>query len=71
MLRSRLAEIDAEMARLAGKRDQLAAMLATTPGPACPDPSPGTWRPVSTPDGDTAITTISTCCAPDTGPEGR
>jgi DNA-binding transcriptional MerR regulator len=45
LLRSRLAEIDAEIARLAGLRGQLAAMLTAIPGPACPDPVPGTWRP--------------------------
>jgi DNA-binding transcriptional MerR regulator len=45
LLRRRLAEIDAEMARLAGLRGQLTAMLAAIPGPACPDPAPGTWRP--------------------------
>lgn len=45
LLGSRLAEIDAEIARLAGLRGQLAAMLAAIPGPACPDPAPGTWQP--------------------------
>jgi DNA-binding transcriptional MerR regulator len=64
MLRSRLAEIDAEMARLAGLRDQLTAMLAAIPGPACPDPAPGTWRPLSTPDRGTATSAMSDCCPP-------
>jgi MerR family transcriptional regulator, mercuric resistance operon regulatory protein len=45
LLRRRLAEIDAEMTRLAGLRGQLTAMLADIPGPGCPDPAPGTWRP--------------------------
>lgn len=45
LLRTRLAEIDAEIARLADLRGQLAAMLTTMPGPACSDPVPGTWRP--------------------------
>jgi DNA-binding transcriptional MerR regulator len=74
MLRSRLAEIDAEMARLAGLRDQLQTMLAAIPGPACPDPAPGTWRPVTTADGGTTISTISTlstCCPPGTTSTGR
>jgi len=31
--------------RLADLRSQLAGMLAAIPGPACPDPLPGTWRP--------------------------
>jgi len=65
MLRSRLAEIDAEMTRLAGLRDQLQAMLTAIPGPACPDPAPGTWRPANTTDGSAAISTLSTCCPPD------
>lgn len=46
LLRTRLAEIDAEITRLAELRGHLAAMLAAIPGPACPDPAPGTWRPV-------------------------
>ncbi|HLI36052.1 MAG TPA: MerR family DNA-binding protein [Streptosporangiaceae bacterium] len=70
MLRSRLAEIDAEMARLAGLRGQLVAMLAAIPGPACPDPAPGTWCPVSAPDGGTAISTASTSRPPAPAPEG-
>ena len=45
LLRRRLGEIDAEIARLAGLRDQLAQMLTAIPGPGCPDPAPGTWRP--------------------------
>jgi len=51
LLRRRLAEIDAEIARLAELRRQLAAMLTAIPGPSCPDPVPGTWRP--SPGGDT------------------
>lgn len=49
LLRRRLAEIDAEMTKLAALRGQLTAMLTAIPGPACPDPVPGTWRP-ATPD---------------------
>jgi DNA-binding transcriptional MerR regulator len=45
LLRRRLAEIDAEITRLADLRHQLATMLTAIPGPACPDPAPGTWRP--------------------------
>jgi len=37
--------MDAEITRLADLRSQLAGMLAAIPGPACPDPLPGTWRP--------------------------
>lgn len=49
LLRSRLTEIDTEMTRLAFLRDQLTIMLAAIPGPACPDPDPGTWRPLRPP----------------------
>lgn len=49
LLRCRLAEIDAEMTKLAALRGQLTTMLTAIPGPACPDPVPGTWRP-ATPD---------------------
>lgn len=65
-LRNRLEEIDAEMARLAALRTQLERMLAGIPGPACPDPAPGTWRPVTAQDGAMAIATIGTCCPADT-----
>ena len=45
MLRRHVTEIDTEMARLAGLRAQLVGMLASMPGPDCPDPLPGTWAP--------------------------
>ncbi|HEV2371575.1 MAG TPA: MerR family DNA-binding protein [Streptosporangiaceae bacterium] len=45
LLRRRLSEIDAEMARLARLRGELTATLTAIPGPACPDPAPGTWQP--------------------------
>ncbi len=48
LLRRRLTEINAEMARLAALRSQLTTMLTAIPGPACPDPVPGTWCPAST-----------------------
>jgi len=44
-LRIRLAEVEEEIARLAGLREQLATMLTAIPGVACPDPAPGTWLP--------------------------
>jgi MerR family mercuric resistance operon transcriptional regulator len=44
LLARHLADIDAEMARLAALRTELAAMLHRI-GPDCPDPTPGTWRP--------------------------
>lgn len=45
LLRSHVAEIGTEMARLAELRDELLGMLAAMPGPRCPDPLPGTWCP--------------------------
>jgi DNA-binding transcriptional MerR regulator len=45
MLRRHVTEIDTEMERLARLRAQLLTMLAGMPGPDCPDPLPGTWRP--------------------------
>ena len=41
--RSHVSEIDREIARLTALRAELAGMLAIMPGPACPDPAPGTW----------------------------
>ena len=45
LLARRMAEIDAEMARLAALRAELAVMVAALPTEACPPPSPGTWCP--------------------------
>ncbi|MET9817266.1 MULTISPECIES: heavy metal-responsive transcriptional regulator [unclassified Streptomyces] len=45
MLRRRIGEVDAEMARLAALRAELERMLAGIPAPDCPDPAPGTWLP--------------------------
>lgn len=70
LLRRRLAEIDAEMTRLAGLRAQLSAMLTAIPSPACPDPAPGTWRPATRPD-DQAAAAVTVCCPPGPGTEGR
>jgi DNA-binding transcriptional MerR regulator len=50
MLRRRMSEIDAEIARLDSLRDHLSAMLTAIPSPACPDPAPGTWRPSARPE---------------------
>jgi DNA-binding transcriptional MerR regulator len=43
LLREHVSEIDREMARLTALRAELTGMLAAMPGPACPDPLPGTW----------------------------
>lgn len=52
LLRRRLEEIDAEMARLAALRAELAAMVDALPSQNCPDPLPGTWRPPDSRGGD-------------------
>jgi DNA-binding transcriptional MerR regulator len=43
LLRRRLAEVDAEMARLSGLRAEMAAMVDALPGRQCPPPAPGNW----------------------------
>lgn len=45
LLRRRLADLDAEMARLATLREQMVAMADALPAMDCPPPSPGTWCP--------------------------
>jgi DNA-binding transcriptional MerR regulator len=45
LLRRRMAEVEAEMARLAALHEQMAAMLAALPSGDCPPPEPGTWCP--------------------------
>jgi DNA-binding transcriptional MerR regulator len=41
----RLADLDAQMARLAALRAEMVAMLDALPSPHCPPPTPGTWCP--------------------------
>lgn len=45
LLRTRIVEIDAELARLTALRADLVAMADALPGDSCPDPEPGTWCP--------------------------
>lgn len=45
LLRRRLADLDAEMARLAALRREMVAMLEALPSAECPPPVPGTWCP--------------------------
>ena len=45
LLRRRLAELDAEMARLTTLRQQMVAMVEALPAADCPPPAPGTWCP--------------------------
>jgi DNA-binding transcriptional MerR regulator len=43
LLRRRIDEIDAELARLTTLRNELVGMVSRLPGADCPDPLPGTW----------------------------
>ncbi|WP_346767823.1 MerR family DNA-binding protein [Knoellia koreensis] len=45
LLRGRLAELDAQMTRLANRRTDMANMLAALPTSDCPPPTSGTWCP--------------------------
>jgi DNA-binding transcriptional MerR regulator len=45
LLRRRMAEVDAEIARLVALRAEMAAMADALPAADCPPPSPGTWCP--------------------------
>jgi DNA-binding transcriptional MerR regulator len=45
LLRRRLADLDAEMARLAALRTEMVAMIDALPANGCPPPAPGTWCP--------------------------
>lgn len=50
LLNRRLGELDAEIARLTTLRAELLAMAQALPADNCPDPTPGTWRPLQTGD---------------------
>lgn len=56
LLRRRITELDAEVARLSALRGELARMVEALPAGECPDISPGDWCPEE--------------CDP-SGPEGR
>ena len=43
LLRRHLTQTEEDIGRLSALRDELRAMLSAIPGPACPDPLPGTW----------------------------
>jgi DNA-binding transcriptional MerR regulator len=45
LIRRRLADLDAELSRLASLRDDMAAMLESLPAADCPPLTPGTWCP--------------------------
>lgn len=56
LLRRRLSELDAEMARLATLRAEMVAMIEALPSDDCPPPTPGTWCPPATEGGDPSCT---------------
>jgi DNA-binding transcriptional MerR regulator len=45
LLHQRIAELDAEMARLAALRAEMTAMAQALPSAPCPPPVPGEWCP--------------------------
>jgi DNA-binding transcriptional MerR regulator len=45
LLRRHVAQLEREIERLSALRGELLGMLASIPGPDCPDPLPGTWCP--------------------------
>ena len=45
LLRRRLVEVDAEIARLSALREQMIAMVEALPSQDCPPPLPGSWCP--------------------------
>ena len=45
LLRRRLTDLDAEMARLSALREQMVAMVEALPSQDCPPPLPGSWCP--------------------------
>jgi DNA-binding transcriptional MerR regulator len=65
LLTRRLAEVDAEIARLTALRSDMARMLAGLAQPQCPAPVPGTWVPAASEEEVTTMDpngTIDTCC---------
>jgi DNA-binding transcriptional MerR regulator len=47
LLRRRIAEVDAELARLTALRAEMTAMADALPSSSCPPPTPGAWCPPS------------------------
>ena len=46
LLSRRIAELDAELARLSALRAELVRTVSSLPADGCQEPSPGTWCPV-------------------------
>ena len=64
LLTRRLAEVDAEIARLSALRREMASMLAGLAQPICPAPVPGTWVPAARGEVSAMdpVEVIDTCC---------
>jgi DNA-binding transcriptional MerR regulator len=64
LLTRRLVEVDAEIARLAALRQEMAAMLAGLAQPDCPAPTPGTWVPAARGEVSAMdpVEVIDSCC---------
>ncbi len=45
LLRRRLADVDAQIARLTALRTEMVNMIERLPSAECPPPNPGTWCP--------------------------
>jgi hypothetical protein len=71
-LRRRMAELDAEMVRLATLRAEMAAMVDALPSSDCPPPAPGTWCPRHEKEVTVVNELAPSCCCddPDCPPEG-
>jgi DNA-binding transcriptional MerR regulator len=61
LLRRHLADVSAEMARLAALRADLSRMLDAMAGPTCPEPVPGTWCPPTLEGGDHDVPVLCRC----------
>jgi DNA-binding transcriptional MerR regulator len=70
-LRRRLAELDAEMARLAALRAEMAAMVDALPSEDCRPPGPGTWCPPTGREATAVPELMLSCCCedPDCSPD--
>jgi DNA-binding transcriptional MerR regulator len=60
LLRRRVAEVDAELARLAALRTDLGRSLDGLPTAPCPEPVPGTWCPPDETEGGDPLCAATT-----------
>lgn len=62
LLRRHVAQVERDIERLSSLRVELLGMLAAMPGPDCPDPFPGTWRPSGPQPARKEVRTMCECC---------